>query len=129
MTPEQAVNLYVREARARFRYIPDLPDWDEWDTVQEFEARGGGDCDGFSKWVLAKAWMECPEPDRYWLVVGETSAGWHAWVEVRYPDRRLWADPTWGYLCGDPSGYSHIPYEAYPIKGRLLGPATRYLRR
>lgn len=127
MTPEQAVNLYIREARARFCYIPDLPAWDEWDTVSEFEARGGGDCDGFVCWTLAMAWAECPEPDRYWLVVGETSQGWHAWGELRWPDRRLWCDPTWGLPCGAPARFTRTPHEAYPVQGRLLGRGTQYV--
>ena len=61
MTAIEVLAWKVREAR-RFRYIPDSEGLagldallaDEWDTAVEFEARGGGGCDGYSTWTAQR---------------------------------------------------------------------------
>ena len=113
MTARDAFAEAVRQAR-RFRYIPDpdAPDpitrllSDEWDTVAEFEGRGGGDCDGYAIWTTqqghaaANLGVPVAEPIGEWsVVVGlvRINRVWrgHAWSMLVLPDVTLWADPTW----------------------------------
>ncbi len=124
MTPRQATDNAVVEAQRRFRYIADPPLTDEWDTVREFTARGGGDCDGWALWAIWRAQGRCP--GEYRFVRGIASGIGHAWVEIRDPDR-LWADPTWGEPCHDPGWYSErTPQLAYLLAGEIMGPPTAY---
>jgi hypothetical protein len=121
----------IREARARFRYIPDAPTLDEWDTVAEFERRGGGDCDGWTLWCLARAAALAPQEGLYWFLRGtmttEKQTIGHAWAEIRKAER-LWADPTWGWPCERPGRYSgRTPIRAYPMVGELMGMPTDYM--
>lgn len=127
MTPETHLDQLITTARARFAYIPEPIGADEWDTVTEFESRGGGDCDGFVIWTLTKAILQNPTPSLYWMVIGQTANGWHAWCELRYPTHRIWADPTWGLRCATPGSFNRTPYEAFPMTPEgLLGIGTSY---
>ena len=125
MTARDAFAEAVRQAR-RFRYIPD-PDAadpitrllnDEWDTVAEFERRGGGDCDGHAIWTTqqghAAAELGAPttEPIGEWcVVVGlvRINRVWrgHAWSILVLPDVTLWADPTWGVPPAEPAALGY----------------------
>ena len=90
-----------------YRYLPDtvttldgmVVPVDIWDTLAEFEARQGGDCDGHACWTIERAALRAPGP--FYFVAGEVlvRGTWngHAWVELDEPDERLWADPTWGH--------------------------------
>jgi hypothetical protein len=131
MSREQyALDTAILEARSRFRYIPEAPHVDEWDTPAEFEARGGGDCDGWTLWCLHRAAAEAPAEDVYWFVVGLVDGVGHAWAELRLPDgTRRWADPTYFLSCADPGWYSRrTPLRAYPLRpDGLLGLPTVYL--
>lgn len=105
VTPRDALARACIEAR-RFRYIPDTTSTDlltrlledVWDTVAEFEAREGGDCDGWSLWSIERAHALAPGP-HYAFVVGSVrqQGQWfgHAWVALLDTDE--WADPTWGW--------------------------------
>jgi hypothetical protein len=131
MTPSEALDAAITASHARFRYLADAPTLDAWDTVAEMDARGGGDCDGWSLWCLAHAAARVPAPGAYWFVVGtvvrdgETLG--HAWVEIRDGADRQWADPTWGMACRGVAWYSdRVPQRAYPMDGELLGLPVDY---
>ena len=107
MTPRDALMEACFRARA-YRYLPDeitTPDGvvvpiDVWDTRSEFEARRGGDCDGFTCWAMEHAALAAPDA-ALWFVAGEVliRGQWigHAWIELQSEDATLWADPTWGH--------------------------------
>lgn len=140
ITLREALDQAVREARARFRYLPDPPgvEGDEWDTVAQVEAREAADCDGYTVWsncrALALAGLLGVTPAQLYFVRGTVQTarreiGGHAWSEIRLPDgTRLWADATWGYGCQAPGWYSgRAPILAYPMVDELLGRPTMSL--
>lgn len=109
----------------RYRYIPDtvtvdgmtIP-VDVWDTLREFEQRGGGDCDSMAIFAIEMA--ERDEPGAYYFVAGEVliRGEWsgHAWVELRVSDTEiLWADPTWGEVPQEPRALGY-PATRRPVK-------------
>lgn len=132
MTPSEALDQAIVEAQKRFKYIADPPTLDEWDTVKEFEARGGGDCDGWVLWCLARAEDLARAHGCWWFVVGTVTGGkatGHAWAEIRLPDGRLWADPTWGKPCERPEWYTdRTSTEAYPVDQEIMGPPVYEVR-
>lgn len=110
VTPLEALREAGYECASRFRYVRDSDAADplerllrdEWDTRAEFEARGGGDCDGFAGWAIERAGELCPGAELY-FVAGEVAydsgkRSGHAWVELRDGGRVYWSDPTWGRL-------------------------------
>ena len=135
MTPREALNQRVRDAR-RFRYVPDAAktaDWieqvlaDHFQTANETEARGQGDCEDYASWTIQRGYdlaldFTAPgeSPGEWRMLLGAVyqQGVWsgHAWPELIEPDgRRVWADPTWGWRADDPA---------------MLGfPATRTPRR
>lgn len=116
MTPRDILRDTIRRLHAEgYAYIPDPEGFDamsrllndEWDTRKEFEARGGGDCDG---WVGAcielceEAEADLPHaagdvPAKWYAVAGRVKqrSQWfgHMWVVLDTPEGEVWADPTW----------------------------------
>jgi hypothetical protein len=102
----------------RYRYIPDTVTVDDmtipvdvWDTLQEFEARKGGDCDGHASWTIEHA-FRWGSSGTFYFVVGEVlqrSGVWagHAWVELIEDGTCWWADPTWGELPTSPQALGY----------------------
>jgi hypothetical protein len=136
MTPQQAMDQAIREAQSRFTYIPDPPKLDVWDTVKEFVARVGGDCDGWVLWCLWRAQQLTGLQGCWWFVEGlvqpynpETDG--HAWAMI---DQRafhvtelLWADPTWGNPCVDPGWFTgRRPLKKYRVDNELMLDPTDY---
>ena len=137
MTPLNALDLAVKEARARFSYAPDSDrdaDWiqalaeDRFETPGDFETRGHGDCDDFAVWTIARAYQDAPDGD-YRLVLGRVkqSGTWngHAWVECLW-NGRVWCDPTWGEPCQSPEwlGFPErrVPERGFRFDGALFQP-------
>ena len=110
MTPRTALNTALHEAQARFRYIADPTTLDTWDTVAEFEARGGGDCDGWTLWCLHRASLLAHAPGCWWLLLGLVypygPKDGHAWAGLELDGVWLWADPTWGQTCDTPDWWT-----------------------
>lgn len=115
----RTLDNYVNQAR-RFRYIADAdsPDPlvrfmnDEWDTAKEFEARGGGDCDGFSLWTIERAAAVIDDPSaRFYAVMGliRQSGRWvgHMWVGTEVGGESRWCDPTWHELTMSPEALGY----------------------
>jgi hypothetical protein len=133
MTPQEALDQAIVEAQKRFIYIPDAPTEDVWDTVREMEQRGGGDCDGWVLWCLARAADLCPAPGAYHFVEGtilrDGQTLGHAWAEVRVGADLQWADPTWGIDCERLAYYSdRTPWKSYPVDGEIMGQPEEYER-
>ncbi len=130
MSPQEALDQAVREAKRRFQYIPDAPgaDRDIWETPKEVEQKGGADCDGLGVWAVARA-MQLAPSDQYWWVRGTVNGMGHAWAELRNPDgTRLWADPTWGLTTERPGWYSNrVPLKAYRWMGDIFSLPTDYV--
>ena len=149
MTPQEALRQRVFGAR-RLRYIPDPQGEDfitalasdRWETANETEARGGGDCDAFSVWAVVRAYEDLlmttapDQPLGEWaLVAGEVlqRRQWtgHMWVELKDGETTLWADPTWGWLPDTPVALGYAgnrrPLMRYVYDGIVFSRAEAYV--
>lgn len=128
MTALDVLRETILDERRHYAYIPDPEGFDafsrllndEWDTAKEFEARGGGDCDGWVGHCVERG-EEAEErlnqkPAAWYAVEGEVlwRGEWigHHWVELVTRDGTYWADPTWGLAPADGA----YPKERRPVK-------------
>ncbi len=126
MTRLEALRQAVQECRQRFSYVPDRPD-DYWQTPEETEQLGTGDCEDFAVWAIHRT-EELAPGSVLQLVIGETERGAHAWVEL-FDGRMWWADPTHGFPTQVESPLwwaDRVPKFGYLWNGQEFGERFEY---
>ena len=135
MYPVDALRLACREAGERFLYLPEERGEELWQTPAGTEARGGGDCEDFALWAIARS-VDLMRADggafadscEWRLIVGDLPNGRHAWAELRLAGDVWWADPTPGYGApvGHPRAFGRTPLYAYRWEDGFLGQRFAY---
>jgi hypothetical protein len=96
-----SAEMLFQTARS-FRYTPDTPGHDTWQTPQETEAKWSGDCEDKSLWLYAQLKINGYHDVR--IVVGKlrraNQRGLHVWV--------MMADDQGDYLILDPTAQKRI---------------------
>lgn len=96
-TPFDAKWAKVRasvEAARGLAYAPDAPGHDTWQTPDQTDDRGAGDCEDIAIWAMRDMTRRGVQNVR--LVIGRWRGGLHAWLTI-HGDHPTWlADPTAG---------------------------------